>query len=218
MNKPALILILTFFANLAHCKDFGTYGTIFSITEEDLIANLQEKYKKLKESGELDNELKKYQSEIKNQIKRPRAISGITKVTKESYREFDPTMELTEDIFVPTDRNNIEPKLLYAKGTKINPLDYIEFDEPLVFIDGDDKNQEEFAMSYFRANNKSKILLINGLPGFKHTESGDYYYYFDQGGIYCKKFGISKVPSIVSQKDGQKTLTIHEVFLGKQHE
>ncbi len=218
MNKSACILFLILFAHLAHSKDFGTYGTIFSITEEDLIANLQEKYQKLKESGELDNELKKYSSEIKNQIKRPKAIPGVVKVTKESYREFDPTIELAEDIFVPTDRNNIRPKLLYAKGAKINPLDYMEFDEPLVFIDGDDKSQEEFAIGYLKANNKSKILLINGLPGLKHTESGDYYYYFDQGGIYCKKFGISKVPSIVSQKDGQKTLTIHEVCLGKQHE
>ena len=143
-------------------------------------------------------------------------------------REFDATMELGEDIMIPKgigglDANqykaklgskgieNIEYEILYKAGTRINPLDYMVFNESLVFIDGEDESQKEFAHKYQDKNGFAKIILVNGEPGFKEVEGKEYCYYYDQWGAYSNRFNIVYVPSVVYQKEGEKVLTIEEV-------
>ena len=103
--------------------------------------------------------------------------------------------------------------MLYAKGTKINPLDYENFNNTLLFIDGDDEEQNQFARNLVETEQALTIILTSGEPGVREVEGKQYFYYFDQHGIYSKRFGVAVTPSIVFQEGTEKVLTIREVSL-----
>ena len=228
--RVIIVVLFLFFLHGVYARDLGKYGNTYIITEPDLLEDIGNKLQHYQESGKLEKFNEKYSKEVKRQIRRPNRIAGITKATEDRRREFDPTTELEEDIFIPDDmgyelgsnkinadskeREKTKYKLLYKAGTKINPLDYMVFNESLVFIDGDDGAQREFAHKYYDNNQLSKIILINGEVGFKKVGDREYYYYFDQWGAYSSRFNIVHVPSVVHQEEGKKVLTIDEVKVG----
>ena len=201
-----IVLLLSLYSLSAYAKDLGVWGPRFQISEPNLLDQIESKINVYQKNGELERFHQRYLDEFKKQVIKPNKIIGISKVVKEQYRKLDPTTELEEDI-------RIDQELLYAKGTKINPLDYMLFDEPLIFIDGEDIEQVKFAHGYYDKNPKSRIILINGEPGLKEIEQQEYYYYFDQWGAYSSRFSIVHVPSLVYQENNQKVLTIWEVKL-----
>jgi len=204
MVRKGLILILMVACNFACAKDLGKYGHSFEIEEPDMLSVIESKLKAHQESGVLETVQDNHRERVKRQIKRPNKVAGITKATKNSVRSFDPTIELEEDIVGP------ENKVLYVKGTKINPLDYQAFDESMLFIDGDDQAQLDFANGYRHPNT---IIFVNGEPGLKEINGEERFYYFDQWGALSHRFGIKEVPSVISQAPEQKTLTIEEIYL-----
>ena len=90
-------------------------------------------------------------------------------------------------------------------GTSYNPLDHKSFGDPLIFIDGDDTDQVQWAISQ-----DAKIILVNGSP-LKLEKVHKRSFYFDQGGVLTEKLGINEVPSRVSQED--KDLVIETIPL-----
>jgi conjugal transfer pilus assembly protein TraW len=75
----------------------------------------------------------------------------------------------------------------------------VSFGVPLIFIDGDDESQVQWAISQ-----TSKIILINGAP-LELEKLHNQLFYFDQGAVLTSKFGIEEVPAKVSQQ-GKKLL------------
>lgn len=202
-----MIIYLLTSVGQAFALDLGTYSNTFAIQEVDLL----EQIKAQLNQGNIEEFQQQYAEEVRHQIDRPNRVKGITKAEKDASRQFDPTVLLAEDIVVPDEVTGIN-KILYPKGTKINPLDYDNFD-PLIFIDPDDDMQVAMAHNYHDSNELSRIILINGKPGNKQVGNKEYYYYFDQGGVYSARFGLNKVPAIVYQEPGAKVLTITEVLL-----
>jgi len=207
MVRKGLFLVLMIASGFAHSKDLGKYGHSFEIEEPDMLSVIEDKLKVYQESGFLETIQDNYREKLKRQIKRPNKVAGIIKATQNSFRTFDPTVELEEDIV------GLENKVLYVKGTKINPLDYQVFDESMLFIDGDDNLQLDFANGYFDKHSNTTIILVNGEPGLKEINGKEYFYYFDQWGALSNRFGIKAVPSVISQVPEQKTLTIEEIYL-----
>ena len=111
---------------------------------------------------------------------------------------------------------SIKYEVAYKAGTAINPLDYMKFNEPLIFVDGNNEEQLKYARDYQDKNRLAKIILIDGKPGFKEVEGREYHYFFDQWGAYSQRFKIAKVPSVVYQKEGAKVLTISEINLNNK--
>ena len=154
MRVIIVITLFLLFLRGVYARDLGKYGNTYIITEPDLLEDIGNKLQHYQESGKLEKFNEKYREEVKRQIKRPNRVVGIVKATENRTREFDPTIELEEDIFISDNigykdgkrsgitsdvvGGGIRYKLLYKAGTKINPLDYMVFNEPLVFIDGDD--------------------------------------------------------------------------------
>ncbi|EER20880.1 MULTISPECIES: conjugative transfer protein TraW [spotted fever group] len=103
------------------------------------------------------------------------------------------------------DIKDAEGNILVPAGTTVNPLEELNWGEPLIFINGDDREQIEWAVKQ-----QGKIILVEGSV----LESSDQIsrtVYFDQGGVLTHKFCIQGVPAIVVQ-DGIK-LKIKEVLL-----
>ena len=217
----SLILLLHFcLAKKAYAAELGTVGESSTIAEEDFETHI---VKQLEALGE--DKLKAHQIKIKDKIvaniKRPRAVKGVSKAVSNTARFFDPTLKLDQNIY---DTNN---QLLYPSGTIINPLDKKDFVEVWIFIDGDDKAQVDFAKNYqanqslentenittiTKTNRVKRIILINGAPGIQKDGS---FFFYDQAGTISRRLDITKVPSVVRQAPNKALILIEEVFLVK---
>lgn len=195
----------------AEAKHLGKYGSSFQIEEPDFLTSVETKLRHLEASGEIAKINNEYQDKIKLAIQRPPAVNGIKKATTTKSRKYNPTQYLEEDI--TTTNSNNQEKILYTRGTAVNPLDYSPFENSLLFIDGDDRAQEEYARSMRKQDALLIIILVNGKPGLKEEQGEEYYYYFDQAGVYSRRFDIKKVPSLVYQDGREKLFTIKEVAL-----
>ena len=80
--------------------------------------------------------------------------------------------------------------------------------KPLLFIDGDESIQINWAFSMLKKYPLAKIVLVKGAP-LKIMEEVGLSIYFDQYGKITQKLGITQVPSIVTQD--KEHLKIEEV-------
>ncbi|MBY0501703.1 MAG: type-F conjugative transfer system protein TraW [Alphaproteobacteria bacterium] len=190
----------------AQARDFGTHGVIYPIEEEDPIALIQSKLKRMEERGELENHYQELQQKTKAGIERPKPVEGITKACENRVFYFDPTYEVPEDI------KDHMGQVFYKKGTKINPLETITISQNLLFFDGDDDGQVAFAREKLKENSV-KLILVKGAP-LALSEKIKVPVYFDQGGLLTKKLGIHHVPAFVTQEELR--LRIEEIDLKAQ--
>ena len=127
----------------------------------------------------------------------PVAVSGIIKTETPRTFYFDPSYSAPEDI------KDDQGRVIVAKGTTVNPLVSIALWQPLICRDGEDESQLRWGLKQ-----TGKIVLVRGSPILLQEKLGKSFY-FDQAGIYTKKFGIKQVPAIVAQEGFQ--LKISEV-------
>ena len=100
-------------------------------------------------------------------------------------------------------------QVIAPAGTRINPLDFVQLREDLVFIDGNDAAQLSWATQRWSPQ-RAKIIFVAGSP-FEAMKPFARRFYFDQGGKLVSRFGIAHVPAVVSASG--KALRIAEVPL-----
>lgn len=221
-------------ARKAQAVDLGVWGESSAIMEEDFEVHIIKQLEALgKEKIEATQELIK--DKMVANIKRPRAVKGISKATENKNRLYDPTFTVAENIY------DEKGHLLYSSGTKINPLEKKAFDEIWILIDGDDQAQVEFAKNYqedqYLTNDNAvikdkangdieesknsqtkigkiakikKIILLKGTPGLQKDGN---FFFFDQMSEISRKLNISKTPSVIRQAPDEKNILIEEVAL-----
>lgn len=230
MVVVALLFVFSLGINPSEAKDLGVHGVIHPIEEEDPIALIQNKLKKMEEKGELQKHNLHIQKRTKESVERPSPVEGISKTTKSRLFTYDPTFTVQKDI-----KDHLG-RIIHPKGAKINPLEMVSMTEELVFIDGDDPEQKSWAFDRIEKSEASdqspeishqkerriKLVLVKGPPLALSEELG-IPVYFDQGGVLVKKLGINHVPAIVGQSNpsaekSEKSLCLHieEVVLGDQ--
>ncbi len=157
--------------------------------------------------GRIEKIQKDFVSNSKKHINRPKKVKGITNTKEKTVHYFNPEITLTKDILDQTG------KVLYKKGTKVNPLNFQAFTRQLLFIDGDNPQQVAFAISKHRKiGDNLKIILIKGSPIELMKRNKNVRFYFDQEGYLTKTFGIETVPSLV-KKEGN-LMKIEGIVLG----
>lgn len=211
--------------NTAQAKDFGVHGTVYPIEEQDPIALIHQKLKEMEKRGELEQHNKELQKRTKEAIERPKPVEGITKAEKNRIFYFDPTYVVKEDIKDHTGQ------IIYQKGSKVNPLETVNLSQNLLFLDGDDVQQKNWAKEQIQkaCNNASdpkdslkscpdgnipKIILVKGAP-LSLAEEWTMPVYFDQAGNLTKKLGIKHIPALVTQE--KRLLRIEEIYLSETH-
>ena len=184
----------------AQAKDFGVVGHTYQIEEQDIIKYIKERLGSI-DMAELQNTQQKI---VRSAVERPKEVAGIIN-TKEAREYFyDPTFTLEEDLF------DHEGTLIHRAGTTVNPLERLQLTNDLVFINGDDLKQVEFAIAHYQERKtKTRIILTKGSPT-RLEKTHKIVIYFDQLGMITTKFGITQVPAIVAQ-DGL-VLKISEVM------
>jgi len=227
MIKAFVVLILStcllqVIPHSACAKEFGKRAVSFEILEEDLIQMIKRKL------GELDmeKEKKKMIKIATDRVENPPAVQGI--IRAEENREFwyDPTYVLKEDAVLPCG------KIMHKAGTTVNPLDHMDLNRRLFFIDSRDAAQVEWLKENLHVFMKDqmpiiqdRIILVAGSPGkFKKELNGEpnpraahkHEVYFDQTGELTTKFGIKAVPAVMEQ-DG-RFMKINEILLEESYE
>lgn len=212
MKKAGIAIVLYVFilSNSVSAKDFGNRGANYPVAEESILLMFQKKLGAL----DLKKEEERMHRIAEERVKNPAPVSGI--VPAKETREFwhDPTYILTEDAVLPCGR------VLYRAGTAVNPLDYMDLDRRLFFVDGREKKQVEWLKSRLLPDSSSgankiedRIILVGGSPMELQDKLG-FEVYFDQAGELTTRFGIKGSPALAEQ-DGKK-LKIVEVALDEE--
>ncbi|OJW46977.1 MAG: type-F conjugative transfer system protein TraW [Alphaproteobacteria bacterium 41-28] len=191
---------------VAQAKDCATHGVIYPIEEEDPIQLIQQKLTAMEEKDELERHNIELQKKTKIAIERPKPVEGITKASKERVFYFDPSYVVEEDLKDHTGR------IFAKKGGKVNPLESVSLSQDLLFFDGEDPKQREYALQKLK-DEKVKLILVKGAP-LALSEEMNTPVYFDQGGLLTKKLGILHVPALMTQEG--LLLRIEEIALGEK--
>lgn len=188
-------------------KDFGVFGETWEIKEPDAVEEIQNKIESLAKSGKIQEHNNKIVEQTKQKVNRPAPVLFLKATVIPRAYSYDPNFSHPMDL---KDQNG---EIFYKAGTRINPLDYVTLRYELLFLDGDDKEQVEWAVARHReALVKPLLILIRGEP-LKLSQMHKVEFYFDQFGEMSKKFGLKQVPAVMKQ-DGKKLL-IQEIKLGE---
>ncbi|MEN8236796.1 MAG: type-F conjugative transfer system protein TraW [Pseudomonadota bacterium] len=185
-----------------HAKDFGVQGETFAIQERNLLHVLADRLQSIKASGQLAHINQEIGVRVKKSMERPSVVAGLRHTQESRSYRYDPTLVVQEDL------QDHQGRLIAAKGTRINPLDYVAWGTPLLLIDGDDVEQVRWSQSLRDKSLRNTLVLINGRP-LELSRQLDRPVYFDQGGRIVKKFGIRQVPCRISQVG--KSLLVEEL-------
>lgn len=206
----AIVLYISTSSNIVFAKDFGNRGANYPVAEESILLSLQKKFAEL----DLKKEGERMRSIAEERVRNPAPVSGV--IPAKETREFwhDPTYILTEDAVLPCGR------VLYKAGTAVNPLDYMDLDRRLFFIDGREEKQVEWLRgqllpdsSSFDKKIEDRIILVGGSPPEVKDKLG-FEVYFDQGGELTTRFGIRGSPAVAEQAG--KNLKIVEVAVDEE--
>ena len=188
----------------AQARDYGQQGALFPITEPDLLEQIQRKLMALQASGataKLNEDLKR---RTIAKVNRPAPVSGLGIASAIRSWAFDPTISVAEDI------SDDKGRLIMAAGTRVNPLDTVPLRQTLVFLDGDDPAQLDWATKNF-GSSAAKLILVNGAP-LQLMRGKQRRFFFDQGGKLVRHFNIKAVPATVKQQGRLLLVTEHPVL------
>ena len=193
--------------------DLGVYGQTFKINEESFIFMM----KKNLDLIDIEAHQAKMQTQAKYRVENPVGADHIVPAVKTRVFHFDPSYILPEDILLPCG------KILPEAGKTVNPLEHMELNRRLFFIDS--RQEDQIAWLKERLNSplakqeqkeqvEDRVILVGGsvfklqeLLGQDHADK----VYFDQAAELTTKFGIKASPAIVEQ-EGLR-LKIEEVKL-----
>ena len=136
-------------------------------------------------------------------VRRPTPVAGLTATQEARSWSYDPTVTLDRDI------RDQKGNLIGAAGQRINPLDFVGLHEQLVFVDGDDTAQLDWATRGF-GDPQAKIIFVAGSP-LEAMSTRKRRFFFDQEGRLTQRFGIEHVPAVVAQAG--RVLHVSEVAI-----
>ena len=207
-------LLMIFSISLsANAKDFGTQGHSYQITEQEFLQMIAERLKKI----DMKKEQEKMQSLVRDRVENPRAASSVKPATAKRSFYFDPTYTLDKDVVLPCG------KILHRAGTQVNPLEHMDLNRRLLFIDARRIEQVKWLREELdkplpdqKEAVEDKVILVGGSPSTLKKLLKDEHknkVYFDQNGELTARFGITGSPAVVVQ-DGLR-LRIDEIKLIK---
>ena len=203
--SAALLVVLASGGTTARATDLGALGPTYGITEPHLLRMIEERLREKERSGELARIEQDARARGTEAVRSPPPVAGVQTTAKPRSFYYDPSYTLDRNIL------GAHGELLFAAGTKANPLDVVSLSRHLLFFDARDSRQVHQARELMaRYQGKVKPILVGGsyLDLMKRWNKPVFY---DQDGTLVRKFGIAAVPAIVSQ-EGQR-LRIDEVPL-----
>ncbi len=206
-----IILIGLVVPTLAMAKDLGKVANTFEIVEEPFSTMMRRKLEQI----DMEAERKKMEAIARDRVENPVPVAGIIEAQESRTFYYDPTYTLEEDAILPCG------KVLHKAGTKVNPLEHMDLNRRLFFIDSRKEDQVEWLQEQLstpiqdqKEIIEDRIILVGGSVFKLKEKLGEQHadkVYFDQSGELTTKFGIKYSPAIALQED--KKIRIDEINL-----
>jgi len=183
--------------------DLGSIGPTYPIGEANLLEFIAQRLRDKQASGELDRLQAQARERGIQDVRQPQPVAGLRTTQQPRTFYFDPSFTL--------DRNILDPQghLMFAAGSRHNPLDVVSLSRHLLFFDARDARQVSRARELIqRYQGQVKAILTAGsyLDLMKAWRTPVYY---DQQGVLTRRLGIAQVPALVSQEG--KRLRVDEL-------
>jgi conjugal transfer pilus assembly protein TraW len=196
MNKLVTALVLMFFFT-AFAENLGQKANTYSV-DQDARIQLKAIMAERVQSGDVERYQKHQLAVLKAKLHN---FGDLGLVTHTSYKA-----ELRELVFtVPKDFKDASGATVAKRGTVIRPLERVVLQNGLIFIDGTDQAQINYAVQ--RANTEHlRIVLTKGSPyelriKYKNTPfrgGKSIPFYFDQDGAIIKTLHLTYALDILS--------------------
>lgn len=175
-------------------------GVLYPVVELDVRIEMKQKAAEKWEQ-------QKAEFHEKIHIYQPAKLQQLPRADQDRSFAVDMTYTLDNDL---TDRNG---NVLYPKGYRFNPLDYMSFTIGLVVIDGADPAQVKwFKESPYFSNHKMKLLLSDGYAQSLSSELNRAVFYLDKN--IADRFQLGAVPCVVVQRN--KYIQVTEFLLREE--
>lgn len=184
-----LVILFILLACPLWAKDIGVSGMTYPIVENDALQEIEQKVKAI-DWGKVANR-KELEAKIRNY--RPRDLPHLKKARHERVFAVDLIWTLDRDL--PDGKGGV----LYPRGYKFNPLDYVSYPRTIVVLDAADRKQLGwFAKSGLSADPKVLLMITNGgYHDVMQTFRRPVYYV---NTAIVKRFKLQYVPAIIVQK------------------
>lgn len=192
-------LALAISAGTARSEDLGTHGATFAIAEHDILEVIARQLRRAEASGRMGQLQEEFQRRVRARVERPTAAPGVRTTTEPRSWLFDPS------IIVPRDFADQRGRVFARQGERVNPLEKLPgFDRVLIFLDGDDSRQVDWAIGQLREHgeHRTRLILTKGAP-LELMRRRQVQFYFDQEAKLVTHFGIRQVPARV-EKEGSR--------------
>ncbi len=188
-----LVLGLMLGATGARAMDLGVIGPTYEISEPHLLQMIEQRLRAKERSGELGRLDAQVRERGIATVKNPPPVTGLraTETVRTFY--FDPSFTLDRNILGP------QGELLFAAGTRKNPLEVVSLSRHLLFFDARDPRQVGRARQLIALyQGRVKPILVGGAY-LDLMQSWHLPVYYDQQGLLTRRLGITQVPALVSQ-------------------
>ena len=192
--RSLLVAVASIVSTATHAVDLGTIGPTYGIAEPHLLEFIQQRLRDKERSGELKRLEEQARERGIATVRNPQPVAGLhaTETARTFY--FDPSFTLDRNILAP------RGELLFAAGTRKNPLEVVSLSRHLLLFDGRDVRQVGRArqlIAFYQG--RVKPILVGG-SYLDLMKSWRIPVYFDQQGLLTRRLGITQVPALVSQE------------------
>ncbi len=185
---------LSLFVAHAVAMELGVIGPTYEISEPHLLQMIERRLRDMERSGELKRLEEQARSRGIETVKHPLPLAGLH--ATETARTFyvDPSFTLDRNILGP------QGELLFAAGTRKNPLEVVSLSRHLLFFDARDPRQVGRARQLMASyEGRVKPILVGG-SYLELMKSWRIPIYYDPHGLLTRRLGIAQVPALVSQE------------------
>ena len=194
VSAPLVLGLLLGAAGGARAMDLGVIGPTYEISEPHLLQMIEQRLREKERSGELG----RLEAEARKRgiatVKNPPPVTGLRATDTVRTFYFDPSFTLDRNILGP------QGELLFAAGTRKNPLEVVSLSRHLLFFDARDPRQVGRARQLIALyQGRVKPILVGG-SYLDLMQSWHVPVYYDQQGLLTRRLGITQVPALVSQE------------------
>lgn len=188
-----LVLGLMLGAAGVRAMDLGVIGPTYEISEPHLLQMIEQRLREKERSGELGRLEAEARKRSVTTVKNPPPVTGLRATDAVRTFYFDPSFTLDRNLLGP------QGELLFAAGTRKNPLEVVSLSRHLLFFDARDPRQVGRARQLIALyQGRVKPILVGGAY-LDLMQSWHLPVFYDQQGLLTRRLGITQVPALVSQ-------------------
>jgi len=193
-SAPLVLGLMLGAADGARAMDLGVIGPTYEISEPHLLQMIEQRLREKERSGELGRLEAQARERGIATVKNPPPVTGLRPTDTVRTFYFDPSFILDRNLLGP------QGELLFAAGTRKNPLEVVSLSRHLLFFDARDPRQVGRARQLIALyQGRVKPILVGGAY-LDLMQSWHLPVYYDQQGLLTRRLGITQVPALVSQE------------------